>query len=126
MSKDRSVYLVCIDDCIRRIREYTVGGEDAYLADTKTQDAVIRNIEIIGQAVKDFGTDELSTRAPEIPWRLIAGMRDTLAHGYLGVDVRLTWQVVERDLAPLGTAIEQIASELGVHLPAPTVPQKAP
>lgn len=117
MSKDRGVYLVCIHECIQRIRRYTAGGSAEYFGDTRTQDAVMRNIEIIGQAVKDFGTDDLLAREPGIPWRSIAGMRDMLAHRYLGVDVELTWEVVERDLAPLQTAIEHIAADLGVRLP---------
>ena len=117
MTKDRGVYLVCIYDCIQRIRGYTVGGADEYFADTKTQDAVMRNIEIIGQAVKDFGTDDLRMRSPSIPWKEIAGMRDMLAHRYLGVDVELTWEVVERDLAPLQAEIERLATEMRVCLP---------
>ena len=118
MSKTRGVYLVCIDECIARIREYTVAGFESYLTDTKTQDAVIRNIEIIGQAVKDFGVDDLGAHEPNIPWKSVAGMRDMLAHRYLGVDIELAWQVIAKDLGPLQAAIERIAVQLGVHLPA--------
>lgn len=116
MSKDKGVYLACIHDCIRRVYEYTAGGKDQYFADTKTQDAVMRNIEIIGQAVKDFGADELLAMDPSIHWRSIAGMRNMLAHRYLGVDIELTWEVVERDLEPLRVAIERIAESLGIDL----------
>jgi len=77
----------------------------------------MRNIEIIGQAVKDFGTEELATRNASIPWKQVAGMRDMLAHRYLGVDIEMTWEVVERGLEPVNATIEKIAAELGLHLP---------
>lgn len=120
MSKDRGVYLACIVDCIARIRTYTTTGAEAYFADTKTQDAVMRNIEIIGQAVKDFGTTELAERCPDVPWKSIAGMRDLLAHRYLGVDIELTWEVVEHDLEPVLVATLRIAEQLGIQLPSAT------
>lgn len=77
----------------------------------------MRNIEIIGQAVKDYGVEELTTRNRSIPWKQVVGMRDMLAHRYLGVDIEMTWEVVESELAPVEAAIEQIATELGLHLP---------
>ena len=118
MSKDRGVYLAAVHDCIRRIRSYTEDGKEAYFADTRTQDAVMRNIEVLGQAVKDFGIDELVSRNSTIPWRQIAGMRNMLAHRYLGVDIEMTWEVVEHHIAPLQTAVEEVAEQLGVRLPA--------
>ncbi|MFT3779427.1 MAG: DUF86 domain-containing protein [Ottowia sp.] len=118
MTKDKGAYLAAIHECIRRIRRYTQGGKTAYLADTLVQDAVMRNIEIIGQAVKDFGVEELASRDSTVPWKQIAGMRDLLAHQYLGVDMDITWAVVERHLAPLNAAVEHVAVTLGVHLPA--------
>lgn len=120
MTKDNRVYLTVIHDCICRIRCYTRQGKAAYFADTQVQDAVMRNIEIIGQAVKDFGTEELTAREPSLPWKQIAGMRDLLAHRYLGVDIEMTWEVVDRDLVPVENAIGRIATELGLLLPRPT------
>lgn len=117
MTKDKGVYLVVMRDCILRIRGYTKDGKSAYFADIKTQDAVMRNIEVLGQAVKDFGIDELAVRDSAIPWKQIAGMRDMLAHRYIGVDVEMTWEVVEGYLEPLDSAIERIALQLGLHLP---------
>lgn len=81
MTKDKGAYLAVIHDCIR---DYTQDGKAAYFADTRTQDAVMRNIEIIGQAIKDFGIEELAIRNASIPWKQVAGMRDMLAHRYLG------------------------------------------
>lgn len=117
MTKDKRAYLAVIHDCIYRIRDYTRDGKAVYFADTKTQDAVMRNMEIIGQAVKDFGVDELTSHRPAIPWKQVAGMRDMLAHRYLGVDIEMTWEVVESELDPVEAAIGEIADALGLYLP---------
>ena len=117
MTKDAGAYLAAIHDCIRRIRDYTKAGKSAYLVDTKTQDAVIRNIEVLGQAVRDFGIEELVSRNNAVPWKHIAGMRNILAHRYLGVDIEMTWEVVETHLDPVDVAIGDIAAQLGIRLP---------
>ena len=98
--KDDAVYLRHIADAAQRVREYTADGRDAFLADKKTQDAVLRNLEIIGEAVKRLST-ELRDAHPDIPWKQIAGMRDILIHHYFGVKLDTVWQVVEVDLASL-------------------------
>jgi uncharacterized protein with HEPN domain len=95
--KDDRVYLLHILDSVGRILDYTRDGRDAFMADTKTQDAVIRNIEIIGEATKNL-SDALKAAHTDIPWKQIAGMRDTLIHRYFGVKLDLVWQVVENDL----------------------------
>lgn len=64
---------------IRRIEEYSEGGEEAFLGDSKTQDAIIRNFEIIGEAAKGLSGD-LKRRHSEVPWKQVAGMRDFLIH----------------------------------------------
>ncbi len=86
MTKDRSVYIRHIFDCIGRIKEYISDGKEAFFRDRKTQDAVIPNLEVIGQVV--LGSETLS-RQSDIPWKRIAGTRDILAHQYLGVDMKL-------------------------------------
>lgn len=83
--KDDRVYLWHIRDCIERIVDYTREGRDAFLNDPKTQDAVIRNLEIIGEAVKNVSED-LKKFYPDIPWPRIAGMRDRMIHEYFGLD----------------------------------------
>ena len=75
--KDDKVYLAHIRDAIQRIESFTSGGRDKFFIDPMVQDAVIRNLEIIGEAVKGL-SDELRTANPDVPWKQIAGMRDVL------------------------------------------------
>jgi uncharacterized protein with HEPN domain len=74
------------------------------MAERMRQDAVIRKLEIIGEAVKQL-SNATKERRPEIPWKQIAGMRDRLTHDYFGVDLTLIWRVVERDLPALQVAV---------------------
>lgn len=112
MTRDAAVYLRHIMLCLVRIDDYTIEGREAFIRDTKTQDAVIRNLEIIGQAVRDLGIEQLANEFASVPWQQIAGLRNVLAHQYLGVDIGLVWNVVERELAPLRDAIETLLSRL--------------
>jgi uncharacterized protein with HEPN domain len=93
--KDERVYLGHIRDAIDDIEQYTSVGRDAFMAEPMRQDAVIRTLEIIGEAVKQL-SDATKDRRAEIPWKQIAGMRDRLTHDYFGVDLALVWRVVER------------------------------
>lgn len=79
--KDERVYLLHAIEAIDAILSYTADGSEAFFSDGKTQDAVIRNIEIIGQAVKGI-SDETRALEPAVPWWQIAGMRDKLIHEY--------------------------------------------
>jgi uncharacterized protein with HEPN domain len=80
VTKDPRVYLVHIVECAAKIRFYISTGEESFQRDTMIQDAVIRNFEVIGQAIKRL-PDEYRSSHPEIPWRLMAGFRDVLIHG---------------------------------------------
>lgn len=97
--KDDKVYLLHIRDALQRVTEYTLGGREAFLADYRTQDAVIRNLEVVGEAAKKV-SPATRQRAPQIRWREVAGMRDKLIHEYFGVNLEIVWRVVEQD-APL-------------------------
>jgi len=116
VTKDPAVYIRHIYDCIQWIKEYAQPGREAFFQDKKTQDAIIRNLEVIGQAVKDFGADELAASYPEIPWTQIAGTRNVLAHQYLGVDNELIWNIVELELPQLEKAILDLANNAGIDL----------
>lgn len=107
--KNKTIYIEAALDCIHSIKEYTEGCQvDDFLADRKTQDAVIRNIEVIGQALKDYGVDSLIDADSDMPWLQIAGMRNILVHEYLGVDIDLVWEVVVSHLTPLQRSLERI------------------
>ena len=78
--------------------------------DEKTYDAVVRNLEIIGEAVKHI-PDELRRQRPEIEWRKVAGLRDMLAHAYFGIDDDILWDVVLHKVPGLQRAIEDLRDE---------------
>ena len=103
--KDDRVYLGHIRDAIHDIEEYTASGRDAFMSDRMRQDAVIRKLEIIGEAVKHL-SEATTKRRPDIPWKPIAGMRDRLTHDYFGVDLSLVWTAVERDVPQLRSAVD--------------------
>lgn len=115
-SKDPTIYIKHIFECIQWIKEYAKVGRVEFLKDKKTQDAIIRNLEVIGQAVKDFGTDLLTHQYPAIPWQQIAGTRNILAHQYLGVDNELIWNIVEFELPQLEQAIVEFSEKHKINL----------
>lgn len=111
MRKDPRVYLAHILERIDRVREYTIQGRDAFFSDRRTQDAVIRNFEVIGEAAKRI-PEEYRKAHPTIPWRELSGFRDVLIHQYEGVSIAEVWQIVERNLEPLRQAILAILPPL--------------
>ncbi len=107
--KDRMIYMHAAYDCIQAIEEFIQGYDlEQFLQDRKTQDAVIRNLEVLGQTIKDFGIEDLKMDFPSIPWSQVAGMRNIIAHEYLGVDKVIIWETVSHHIAPIKTIIEQI------------------
>ncbi len=96
-------------DCIERIEEYTDDGKDAFLDGTKTQDAVIRNLEIIDQCVKDYGVEALKSHIPDTPREKVAVTQNVLAQEYLGVDPEFVWEIVEKYLGELKDSLKVVA-----------------
>ena len=95
------------------IERYTEGKtKDEFLSSVQFQDSVIRRIEIIGEAIKGIH-DEIKSKYPDIQWKKIAGMRDILIHEYFGIDIKLTWEVVTRDIPKLKSEMLKVREELG-------------
>jgi uncharacterized protein with HEPN domain len=94
-------------DAIEAIERYTSSGRARFDADELVRVFCLHHIEVIGEAVSRL-SQELRDRHPVAPWRNIVAMRNALVHGYFDVDWEAVWNVVERDLKPLRSAVEQI------------------
>lgn len=111
MSKDCKVYFFHIFDSIVNIEKYVKNmDKKRFLANKLVQDAVIRNLEIIGEATKNI-PQVIRGKYPHIEWKKIAGMRDILAHDYLGVDLERVWGVLKNRLPALKKEIAKIIKE---------------
>jgi uncharacterized protein with HEPN domain len=112
MNRDDTVYLYHIRDACDRIAQYLQGVSSNKFNNTPLlQDGVIRQIEIIGEAIKRVSRDMHSTY-PEIPWKDIAGMRDKLIHDYFGVDIDTVWLTAKEDIHILKDQVIKILQDL--------------
>ena len=109
--KGDDVYLKHILDAIEKIESYISVGRDAFVSTSHWHDAVIRQLEIIGEATKRL-SEELRSQHVEVPWRRIAGLRDVLIHAYMGVDLAAVWQITQTDLPALKQRVQVILKEL--------------
>ena len=106
MKGDR-LYLTHILDAIEKIETYIWVGHDVFVSTSHWQDAVIRQLEIIGEATKRL-SKQLCSQHPEVPWRRIAGLRDVLIHDYMGVDIKAVWEITQKDLPVVKKRIQEI------------------
>ncbi len=113
MSKRKpDVYLQDILESINHIQSFIKGvSEDEFYKNVEKQDAVLRRLEIIGEAVKHL-PDDIRNMHPDVPWRQIAGMRDIIIHEYFGVTLGMIWVVVKEDIVDLKAKIEEIVDSI--------------
>ena len=105
--KADAVYLRHILDATAKIEEYASVGHDRFLAESHWHDAIIRQLEIVGEATKRL-SPELRANHPDLPWRRVAGLRDVLIHQYMGVDLEAVWGIVVDHVPALRQRVEQI------------------
>jgi len=105
--KDDKLYLIHMSECIERIQSYTKDGYEAFMRSRLSQDAVVRNFEVMGEAAKQV-SETLKNRYTAIPWKRVAGLRDILIHNYIAVDYDEVWKIVEQDLPVLRETVKQI------------------
>ena len=111
MSRNYNLYLQDIVEAANRIALYVEGmTRSAFEADQMRIDAVIRNLGIIGEAVKKI-PDSIRERYPSVPWHNIAGLRNRVIHVYFNVDMDIIWDVVQSKLPPLRTQIQRLIKE---------------
>ncbi|MCA2640433.1 MULTISPECIES: DUF86 domain-containing protein [unclassified Microcystis] len=108
MSRDLRLYLTDILSSIQKIQDYTAGmNYDDLIEDNKTFDAVVHNLQIIGEAAKQI-PDEIRRKYPETAWRKIAGLRDIIAHAYFMVNPKIVWDIIATKIEPLYKTVELI------------------
>ena len=111
MHRDYRVYLEDILEAAAAAREFVTGmGKDELRKDRRTRDAVVRNLEIIGEAVKKLPA-QTKRGHPEVEWKKIAGLRDILVHDYFGIDMDIVWDVVRNKLPVLVEQVRRILEE---------------
>jgi uncharacterized protein with HEPN domain len=108
--KDDRLYLIQAGEFIARIEEYTGEGREAFFADIRTQDAVLRNLQTLAESTQRLSAD-LKAAHPEVDWRGISGLRNILVHEYLGINLVRVWEIVQRDLPVLKRQIEMLLGD---------------
>lgn len=111
--RDEKLYISDILESIRKIEAYTRSiSFEEFSEDDKTKDAVLRNLEVVGEAVKNI-SDGVKARYPDIDWKVIAGMRNKLIHEYFGVSFSIVWETVRNDIPPFKLRVERILKDMG-------------
>lgn len=108
-TSDDVLYLEHIRECIERIESYLVDLDDGvdFFSDLKTQDAVLRNLQIMAESTQRLSS-ELKATQPDIAWSYIAGFRNVLVHDYLGVNISTVWRIIRNDLPVLKQAVLEL------------------
>ena len=110
MPRDYKIYLEDMREAGEKIRRYSSGHSlNSFSADEKTVDAVVRNLEILGEAAKRVPED-VRLANPQVDWYRISGLRDILIHQYFGIDLVIVWDIIENKLPILLNQLDQILS----------------
>jgi len=113
MKKDPKIFLNHILESIEEIEKNVQHlAEDEFLANTTIQDAVIRRLEIIGEATKNL-PKSFKSEHPNIEWRKVAGLRDVIVHGYFRLSLKLIWKITQNNISELKKEITKILGSLG-------------
>lgn len=112
MTRDYRLYIDDILEAIRKIEKYTEGLTlEDFVRDDKSIDAVVRNFEIIGEAVKHIPED-IREKYPNIPWKMMAAMRDKLIHEYFGIKYDVVWNTIKKRLPEVKPLIEEVLRKM--------------
>lgn len=111
MNRDYKLFVKDILDCINKIEEFVKGiSYEDFVKDDKTSSAVVRKLEVIGEASKNV-PKEIRQRYKELPWSDMAGMRDKIIHFYFGIDYEIVWKVIKERLPQIRPSIKKIVDE---------------
>ncbi|MCX6580934.1 MAG: DUF86 domain-containing protein [Candidatus Aminicenantes bacterium] len=101
-------------EAIKRIRDYILDMDyNSFLDDMKTRDAVVRNLEIIGEASKNI-KDDFRNQYPDLPWKEMAGVRDKLIHHYFGINFEVVWTIIHEELPGVQENIDIILNTISL------------
>jgi len=108
LKRDYKLFITDIRDCTNRTLDYTRDKSfDEFIENQMLIDAVVRNLEVIGEAAKNL-PDEIRQKYPYIEWRKIAGLRDIVIHGYFGIDYEILWDIIQNKIPDLSVKIHEV------------------
>ncbi|MBI5669606.1 MAG: DUF86 domain-containing protein [Chloroflexi bacterium] len=108
--RDERLYMIHISECIAAIEEYAAPGYDEFVQSTKTQDAIIRRLQIMGESTMRL-SDERKAAFPQVNWSRIRGFRNIVVHDYLDIDLDIVWNIIQNYLPPLKAAVETMLQQ---------------
>ncbi len=108
--KGDHVYLLHILECVRRVETYSARDQDLFMSSEMVQDATLRNLQILSESTQRL-SEAAKQSYPEVEWKAIAGFRNVLTHGYLGIDLEQIWRIIQRDVPELKRAVSALLGE---------------